>query len=219
MSRRRLRALWPVAAALALCASLPLFRLHFFHTESAPLGLWRAMPSATARVGDVARFCMGAEAARLTTGRPYAGGRRGGPCPHDTWTLAKPVIAGPGDTVVHAPGAIWVNGRAEPASATKVADSRGLRVPVAPYGRIVLGAGEYWVQSPFADGSFDSRYVGVVRSSQLRGTLRPVVTWLTAAQRRALRVRGRVPARCGLVACVQPTPSTVVAPPTDSDVD
>ena len=204
MTRPRLRALWPVAAALTVCASLPLLRLHFFHTESAPLGLWRAVPSAHARVGDVARFCMGAETARITSGRPYAGGRRGGPCPHDTWTLAKPVVAGPGDTVVHTPGALWVNGHAEPGSATRTADSRGLRVPVAAYGTIVLGPGEYWVHSHFADGSFDSRYVGVVRSSQMRGTLRPVLTWLTPAQQRSLRSRGRVPGRCGLVACVQP---------------
>lgn len=202
MNGRRIRA-FCIGAALALSASIPLFRLHFFHTESAPLGLWRALPSVEARVGDVARFCMGPETARITTGRPYAGGRRGGPCPYDTWTLAKPVIAGPGDTVLHLAEAVWVNGRREPSSATRTTDSRGLQVPAAPYGTIVLGPGEFWVHSHFADGSFDSRYVGVVRKAQMRGTLRPVLTWLTRAQRQSLRARGRVPGRCGLVACVQ----------------
>jgi type IV secretory pathway protease TraF len=111
---KRLRSLWPVLVALALCAGAPVFRLHFFHTPSAPIGLWRAYPAARPTVGDVVRFCMGPEEARATTGRPYAGGPGGGPCPHDTWTLAKPVVAGPGDTVVHTADAVWVNGRREP---------------------------------------------------------------------------------------------------------
>lgn len=104
---KRLRSLWPLVIVVALGPAVPLFRLHFFHTESAPIGLWRALPAAEPRVGQVARFCMRSEEARFTAGGPYAGGRRGGPCPHDTWMLAKPVVAGPGDMVVHAP-----NGRA-----------------------------------------------------------------------------------------------------------
>ena len=109
---RRLKSLWPLGIVLALGLCVPLFRLHFFHTESAPIGLWRALPAARPGVGDVARFCMRPDQARLTAGRPYAGGRRGGPCPHDTWMLAKPVVAGAGDTVVHTPDSVIVNGRA-----------------------------------------------------------------------------------------------------------
>jgi conjugative transfer signal peptidase TraF len=185
----RLKALWPLWAVLTVSLAIPVFRLHFFHTASAPIGLWRAVPAAEPRVGDVARFCMGAEEARLTAGRPYAGGRRGGPCPHDTWMIAKPVVAAAGDTVVHTPDAVSVNGRALPLSATRTRDSRGLAVPVAAYATFVLGAGEYWVHSPYADGSFDSRYLGVVRAEQMRGIVRPLLTWLTAAQRDALRAR------------------------------
>jgi conjugative transfer signal peptidase TraF len=199
----RMKALWPLWTMLAVGFTIPVFQLHFFHTASAPIGLWRALPAARPRAGDMARFCMRAEEARLTAGRPYAGGRRGGPCPHDTWMLAKPVAAVPGDTVAHTPDAVLINGHALPLSGTRTRDSRGLAVPVAAYGTYVLGAGEYWVHSPYADGSFDSRYVGVVRSDQLRGTVRPLVTWLTGAQCAALQARGLRPARCGLVACVQ----------------
>lgn len=60
---------------------VPLFPLHFFHTESAPIGLWRAFPAARPGVGDVARFCMRVDQARMNTVRPYAGGRWGGPLP------------------------------------------------------------------------------------------------------------------------------------------
>ena len=179
-----------VVFALGLCVPL-------FHTERAPI--WRALPG----VGDVARFCMRSEQARMTTGRPYARERRGGPCPHDTWMLAKPVVAGPGDTIVHTPDAVLVNGRALPLSATRTRDSRGLPVPTAGYGTFVLGEGEFWMHSPYHDGSFDSRYVGVVRREQLRGRMRPVLTWLTRSQRAALRARGLPGRRCGLVACVQ----------------
>jgi hypothetical protein len=34
------------------------------------------------------------------------------------------------------------------------------------------------MHSPYPDGSFDSRYLHVVRHGQLRGTMRPVLTWL-----------------------------------------
>ena len=200
---RRPGTLWPAAVVLALAVSVPLLRLHFVHTPSAPIGVWRALPGRTPAVGDVARFCMRAEHARLTAGRPYAGGRGRGPCPYGTWTLAKPVLAGPGDTVVHTRTAVVVNGRAEPRSPTRGRDSRGLRVPAAPYGTFVLGPGEYWLHSPYADASFDSRYLGVVRGEQLRGTLRPLLTWHTRSQHAALRARGLRARRCGLVACVQ----------------
>ena len=201
---KRLRSLWPALLVLALAAAVPLLRLHFFHTPSAPIGLWRADPAAGPRVGDVVQFCMRADQALATTGRTYAGGPAGGPCPHDTWTLAKPVLAGPGDTVVHTTTAISVNGRAHPLSATRSRDSRGLELPVAPFGTRVLGPGEYWMHSPYAEGSFDSRYLGVVGMDQVRGTVRPLVTWLTRSQRAALRARGVEPARCGLVACPLP---------------
>lgn len=200
---KRLRGLWPLGIALTVGLCVPLFHLHFFHTESAPIGLWRAVPRAEPRVGDVARFCMRTDQARLTAGRTYAGGSRGGPCPHDTWMLAKPVVAAAGDTVVHTPDAVLINGRALPKSSTRTRDSRGLPVPVAEYGTFVLGEGEYWMHSPYADGSFDSRYLGVLRREQLRGTMRPVLTWLTRSQRAALRTRGLRGRRCGLVACVQ----------------
>ena len=200
---KRLKGLWPLGIAVVLGACVPLFRLHFFHTESAPVGLWRALPAARPGVGDIARFCMRPDQAHLTAGRPYAGGRRGGPCPHDTWMLAKPIVAGPGDAVVHTPDAVLVNGRALPLSSTRTRDSRGLPVPVAEYGTFVLGRGEFWMHSPYHDGSFDSRHLGVVRSEQLRGTMRPMLTWLTRTQASALRARGMLPRRCGLVACVQ----------------
>jgi len=200
---RRLRLFGPALLVLALAAAVPVLRLHVFHTPSAPLGLWRAYPDLVPRVGEVARFCMGEEAARLTAGRPYAGGPAGGPCPHDTWTLAKPVAAGPGDTVVHTPGAVWINGDRLPRSATRARDAQGLPLPQAPVGTIVLGPGEYWVHSPYADGSFDSRYLGVVRQVQLRGTVRPVLTWLTASQLSALRARHISVQRCGLAICLR----------------
>lgn len=187
---RRLKHLWPVGAAIAAGLAIPVFRLHLIHTESAPLGLWRELSQVQPRVGDVALFCMPPEQARAIAGRPYAGGRRGGPCPHDTWMLAKPVAAGPGDTVVHTAATVSINGRELPRSGTRNRDSRGLPIPTSAYGIHVLGRGEYWMHSPYADGSLDSRYLGVVRSAQLRGSLRPLVTWLTASQRSALRTRG-----------------------------
>jgi conjugative transfer signal peptidase TraF len=201
---KRLRRFAPALTVLVVAAAVPLLRLHFFHTPSAPLGLWRAHPHRVPQVGEVARFCMGEEAARVTAGRPYAGGPAGGPCPHDTWTLAKPVAAGPGDTVVHTPEAVWINGHRLPQSATRALDAHGLPLPRGPVGTIVLRAGEFWTHSPYAEGSFDSRYLGIVRQEQLRGTVRPILTWLTTSQQAALRARGIPVQRCGPSICPAP---------------
>jgi len=185
------------------CSSVPLLHLQLNRTESGPVGLWRAHPDRRPVVGDVARFCMRPEHAHQTAGRPYAGGTVRGPCAYRTWLLAKPVVAAAGDTVEHTPAAVVINGRALPLSPTRARDSHGRAIPIAPFGKRVLRSGEYWVHSPYAEASFDSRYVGIVRANQMRGTLTPVLTWITSGQRAALRARGLTPRRCGSVACVQ----------------
>ncbi|NNC30773.1 S26 family signal peptidase [Longimicrobium terrae] len=200
--RAQLKALWPLGAAIALALPVPLLNLHFIRTESAPIGLWRAHSGAPV-VGDVVRFCMREAEARTTAGRPYAGGRRRGPCPHGTWMLAKPVVAGAGDTVIHTQTGVWINGWMLPRSGTRPRDSAGWPVPASTFGLIVLGPGEVWLHSPYAEGSFDSRYLGVVRRDQISGTMQPLLTWLTDRQRSSLRARGLRPTRCGPVACVQ----------------
>lgn len=180
-----------LAILLAAAGAVHAFHLHFIYTESAPLGLWRAEPRAIPRVGEFARFCMRPAEARATAGRPYAGGSHGGPCPFNTWMLAKPVVATAGDTVVHRPDAVIVNGRRLPRSATRTHDSQGLAVPIAPFGMVILREGEYWMHSQYADGSFDSRYLGVVAQEQVRGVVRPVMTWLNQRQRATLHPRER----------------------------
>jgi conjugative transfer signal peptidase TraF len=207
--RKRLARYTVPLAVICVAAAVPLFRLHFIHTASAPIGVWRTDAGAAPRVGDVVKFCMRAPEAQLTTGRPYAGGAAGGPCPHDTWELAKPVVAGPGDTVVHTWEGISVNGRALPLSGTRARDSHGRAIPTAAIGTHVLGPHEYWTHSPYAEGSFDSRYIGPIGQNQIRGTLRPVLTWLTRSQRRALTARRLHASRCGLAACaLRPSDST-----------
>jgi hypothetical protein len=81
---KQLRA-YRVPLAVNCLAGIPLLRLHFIYTPSAPIGVWRA------QVGDVITFCMKPDQTRQTRGRPYAGGAAGGRCPFDTWALAKPL--------------------------------------------------------------------------------------------------------------------------------
>lgn len=177
---------------------------HFNHTESGPLGLLRADPRGEPRVGATVRFCMPAEVARHVAGRPYAGGAAGGPCPADTWMLVKPLIAGPGDTVVHLAGRLAINGCEIPQSATRPRDTDGRPVPHPPFGTTVLKPGEFWAYSPYADNSFDSRYVGPVVRSQMRGTIQGVATWTTAKQKRSLSMRLRSPSSTCLAARLGP---------------
>ena len=103
---------------------------------------------------------------------PYIRQRTGHTGQH--WYILKPIAAGPGDRVDTKGHWLYINGR-------KIAhiythDEKGR---LLPHWRAdcVLGPHEYFVYSGRIWNSFDSRYYGPIRQSQIAAVRVPLLTW------------------------------------------
>lgn len=88
-------------------------------------------------------------------------------------TILKAIAAGEG-TLACAGEALWVDGRRLGAIAVR---DRGGRALPHWRGCMRLAAGEYLVFSDRIPNSFDSRYYGAVRRSEILGVYAPIWTW------------------------------------------
>ena len=141
--------------------------------SSAPAGIYRvsAVAGRARRVG-----------CRLSAGRDRAAGLargylREGDCPAGAEPVAKVIGAIAGDVVELEPGWVAVNGVKFSNSQTASRDSAGRPLPHVLSGAHRVGAGEVWLFGFNNARSWDARYFGPVPSADLRGVLRPVVTW------------------------------------------
>jgi conjugative transfer signal peptidase TraF len=148
--------------------------LHWNSTSSMPLGLWRVAPlqGAPARHQAVA-VCLPESAAQLGRERGYLGG---GDCPGQAEVLLKPVAAIPGDRVTVSDDGISINDNQVPDSTPLPRDDLGRPLKSAAKGISVVGNEEVWIISSRDPRSYDSRYYGAVRLSDIRGTANPVAT-------------------------------------------
>ncbi len=157
----------------ALCGAGALAGLRVNLTDSMPRGLYRAIAGAPRR-GSIVMACAPLDAARLARARGYLGP---GSCPGGVRALGKLVLAMAGDTVALKPQGIRLNGAPVLNSRTLPADSRGRPLPHYPWGEHVLRPNELWLFAPYRANSYDSRYFGPERASQVVSVLRPVWTW------------------------------------------
>jgi conjugative transfer signal peptidase TraF len=111
---------------------------------------------------------------RMALQRDYVGP---GTCPSKSERLLKPVTAIPGDLVVLGPAGITVNGSLLPNSAPLPCDPKGRALPAFPFGEYRVPPGEIWVASDHSPSSFDSRYYGGIRMSDVTAAATPVLTW------------------------------------------
>ena len=72
---------------------------------------------------------------------------------------------------------IRINGVHVPASRSMKADKAGRAMPHYPSGTYILGKSELLLMSDVSGTSFDSRYFGPVEFSQIKGVIRPVLTF------------------------------------------
>jgi conjugative transfer signal peptidase TraF len=92
---------------------------------------------------------------------------------HLRYYLMKPVVAKQGDIVEVSAAGLCINGKYfGPVSQY---DSQGLSLPRL-YKKYVLGPGEYFVATRYRN-SFDSRYFGKIRRSDIKWVARPL--WVT----------------------------------------
>jgi conjugative transfer signal peptidase TraF len=153
-------------------AGLGLGRLWFNSSASLPRGLYVLGDGGGARPGDLVLACPPAAFARLALARGYL--RRGG-CPGGSRPLGKVLLAVAGDRVEVDAGAVAVDGRRLPGTASAAADLAGRVLPRVAAGARRVAVGEVWLVSPHPR-SIDSRYFGPVGSSQVLGRLVPVLT-------------------------------------------
>jgi conjugative transfer signal peptidase TraF len=146
--------------------------LHINLSPSAPRGVYRAVVEAPIR-GAWVVACVSAEAAALARARGYLGP---GSCAGGVQPVLKPVVAVAGDVVELGPDGVAVNGSRLPRSKSADVDAAGRALPHPARGRHLVARGEVWLVSTRVPNSWDSRYLGPVPISQVRGVARPIWT-------------------------------------------
>jgi len=143
-------------------------------STSIPVGLYWTTDAPMAK-GAYVLFCPPqGDTFRQARARGYIGA---GFCPGDHGYLMKRVVATEHDTVTIADDGVRVNGELLPRSAPRESDKAGRPLPHYRASDYVLGRDEVLLMSDRSATSFDSRYFGPVRRSQLRTAIAPVLTW------------------------------------------
>lgn len=138
-------------------------RIVWNDSASAPIGLWRAHPGTSPRIGDTVLAETPVTVRRLAAERHYI------PL---TVPLIKRVVAGPGDTVCASGFRISIDGRSV---ATRMRTDPQERPLPWWTGCERLSAGRFFLLNA-PPNSFDSRYFGPVGRSAILGTVTPL--WL-----------------------------------------
>lgn len=155
--------------ALALVASWAGLRLN--DSPSMPTGLYVRTSSLSS--ASLVVFCPEEPFARLSVERGY---RSRGNCRDGAEPLAKPIAARLGDVVELSAKGMAVSGRLLPNTAPLATDTAGRPLTHWPFGRYVVAPSTLWVASSYNRRSFDSRYFGPVKASQVREHVRPLLT-------------------------------------------
>jgi conjugative transfer signal peptidase TraF len=145
--------------------------LRYNDSPSMPTGLYIRASSESR--SSLAVFCPEEPTARLSAERGY---RSRGNCPDGAEPLAKPIAARPGDIVELSATGMAVNGRLLPNTSPLATDTAGRPLSHWPFGGYVVARGMVWVASSYSSRSFDSRYFGPVKASQVREHVRPLLT-------------------------------------------
>lgn len=170
-------------ARFAALAALGLMALGFLFysvglqintTKSIPIGMYRITDAPVAK-GEYVIFCP-PQAALFdeARGRGYIGI---GFCPGGYGFMMKRVAAAGGDTVVWTEEGVGVNGTLLSASVPLEADKAGRALPRYRFNDYALKESELLLMSDESSTSFDGRYFGPVDLSQVKGVIRPVITF------------------------------------------
>ena len=165
---RSRRLLWsPVLLSLLIATSLLLAnrQLVINTSPSVAPGIYLSVDEKPA-VGRIVDFRIPARAWPYIEKRTGRTGRN--------WYILKPIAAGPGDRVNTMGTWLYINGRKIAPIYTH--DEQGRLLPHW-WADCVLGPREYFVYSSRIWNSFDSRYYGPLRQSQIAAVRVPLVTW------------------------------------------
>ncbi len=110
--------------------------------------------------------------------------------------LLKPIVAGDGDFVETTPLGIKVNGLLLPNTAPLPRDSQSRSLEPWQFGIYRVQPGTVWVASTYHRGSYDSRYMRPISTSQIRRRLKPFMDTLSSKISATLSVAASVAIGC-----------------------
>ena len=143
-------------------------------TKSIPVGVYRLTDVPVGK-GEYVIFCPPRTALfDEARSRGYIGA---GFCPGGYGYMMKRVLGVEGDMVSSGEEGIVVNGKLLPASAPRKTDSAGRVLPRYLFSDYILKGSELLLMSDVSGTSFDGRYFGPVDAGQVRGVIKPLVTF------------------------------------------
>ncbi|SFU67722.1 conjugation peptidase TraF. Serine peptidase. MEROPS family S26C [Nitrosospira multiformis] len=143
-------------------------------TKSIPVGIYRLTDVPVGK-GEYVIFCPPQTALfDEARERGYIGA---GFCPGGYGYMMKRVWAVAGDRVTWGEEGVVVNGKLLPASAPRETDSAGRVLCRYPSSDYTLKGSELLLMSDVSGTSFDGRYFGPVDAGQIKGMIRPVITF------------------------------------------
>jgi conjugative transfer signal peptidase TraF len=171
MKRGLLMAVFGLIALSLVCY---LAGLKINTTKSIPVGIYRLTDVPVGK-GEYVIFCPPQTALfDEARSRGYIGA---GFCPGGYGYMMKRVLAMTGDRVISGEEGITVNGKPLPESVLREADSAGRVLPRYPFSGYILKGSELLLMSDVSGTSFDGRYFGPVDVGQVRGVIKPLVTF------------------------------------------
>lgn len=143
-------------------------------TKSIPVGLYW-MTERPVEKGVYVAFCPPEVGVfREAKARDYIGA---GFCPGGFGLMMKRVLAAKGDEIAISADGVSVNGQLLPLSKLIDNDLSGRPLPRFQDSRYTLAGEQLLLMSDVSATSFDGRYFGPVNKSQVKGVIRPIVTW------------------------------------------
>lgn len=146
--------------------------MRFNTTASVPMGIYWISSDRTTQFVE---FCPPEPFGRSSLERGYRG-KTSLVCNDGGEPLLKPIVARSGDTVEVSARGILVNGIPVPNTVPRALDSEGRALKAWPFGRYQVAPGTFWVASSYNSRSFDSRYFGPIRETDIQHHLRPIWT-------------------------------------------
>jgi conjugative transfer signal peptidase TraF len=146
----------------------------FNTTRSIPLGLYWLTKAPVTKDAYV-MFCP-PESALFDEARER-GYISAGFCPGNYGFMMKRILASADDRIEIGREGVRINGVPVPASGSMKADKAGRALPHYPSGTYTLGETQLLLMSDRSRISFDGRYFGPMELSQVRGVIRPILTW------------------------------------------
>ncbi|HIF0302655.1 TPA: conjugative transfer signal peptidase TraF [Legionella pneumophila] len=146
----------------------------FNTSRSIPLGLYW-ITTHPIQKGEYVLFCPPQEPLfqkALTRGYIHSGFCAGG-----FGYLMKRVVATQGDIVSINPWGVWVNNRFIEHSVPYPIDEQGRPLPKLTLRQYPLKNSELLLMTDQSELSFDARYFGLIKRSQVKAVISPVLTW------------------------------------------